>query len=258
MGRPVDILINNAGIMAAPLARSARGIESHLATNYLGHAQLVSLLAPALKAAGKARLISVTSTGHHWSPVIFDDLNFERRPYDKWQAYGQSKTADCLLAVKASAHLLSSGVDRAGCSSRADRFDQSGPLSHAGGSALAADQPGAAPITRQSISRQWRAGAATSIWAAPTAPVLEGAGTALSRRLPCGADPGRPQLFQRRHARGARSHRRRPPLGRSRTDCWACHCRYRPAECLQKLGFFSLALYYKQHIQECDARRMWP
>jgi NAD(P)-dependent dehydrogenase (short-subunit alcohol dehydrogenase family) len=132
LGRPVDILINNAGIMAAPLARSARGIESHLATNYLGHAQLVSLLAPALKAAGKARLISVTSTGHHWSPVIFDDLNFERRPYDKWQAYGGQ-------GFRASA--VQRG-DRAGCSSRADRFDQSGPLSHAGGSALAADQPG--------------------------------------------------------------------------------------------------------------------
>jgi NAD(P)-dependent dehydrogenase (short-subunit alcohol dehydrogenase family) len=174
LGRPVDILINNAGIMAAPLARSALGIESHLATNYLGHAQLVSLLAPALKAAGKARLISLSSTGHHWSPVIFDDLNFERRPYGKFQAYGQSKTGDCLLAVKASAHLLSQGVTvltvHPGLivSTNLGRYLTPEDLHW-----LQTNQGGAsnASIHFKSIE----SGAATSVWAA-TAEALEGAG----------------------------------------------------------------------------------
>jgi NAD(P)-dependent dehydrogenase (short-subunit alcohol dehydrogenase family) len=174
LNRPVDILINNAGIMAAPFALSALGVESHLATNYLGHAQLVSLLAPALKAAGKARLISLSSTGHHWSPVIFDDLNFERRPYGKFEAYGQSKTGDCLLAVKASAHLLSSGVTvltvHPGLivSTHLGRYltpeDLHWLQTHQGG-----DMNGS--IHFKSIE----SGAATSIWAA-TAEALEGAG----------------------------------------------------------------------------------
>jgi len=108
--RPVDILVNNAGIMACPLSRSALGIESQLATNYVGHALLSSLLAPALVKAGRARVVSLSSTGHHFSGVDFDDLNFERRPYHKWIAYGQSKTADSLLAVKLARALGSKGV----------------------------------------------------------------------------------------------------------------------------------------------------
>ena len=95
--RPLHLLINNAGIMAAPLARDARGYESHFATNHLGHFQLTVRLWPALTQG--ARIISLSSRGHHRSGVDFEDTMFERRPYDKWTAYGQSKTANVLFAV---------------------------------------------------------------------------------------------------------------------------------------------------------------
>lgn len=110
LGRPVDLLINNAGIMACPEGRDARGNESQLSTNYLGHALLTSLLAPSLVAANDARLISLSSVGHHWSPIDFDDVNFERRDYDQWRAYGQSKTANALLARKVADALGDVGV----------------------------------------------------------------------------------------------------------------------------------------------------
>jgi NAD(P)-dependent dehydrogenase (short-subunit alcohol dehydrogenase family) len=98
-GRPLNILVNNAGIMAAPLARDARGLESHLATNHVGHFQLTARLWPALRRANGARVVSLSSRGHRRAGVDFDDPNFERRPYDKWVAYGQSKTANALFAV---------------------------------------------------------------------------------------------------------------------------------------------------------------
>ena len=97
--RPLDILINNAGIMAPPLKRDARGYESQFATNHLGHFQLTARLWPALIRAGKARVISVSSTGISFGGVDFDDPNFERRMYDKWKAYGQAKTANALFSV---------------------------------------------------------------------------------------------------------------------------------------------------------------
>ena len=97
--RPLDILINNAGIMAPPLQRDARGYESQFATNHLGHFQLTARLWPALKRAGKARVVSVSSNGLSFGGVDFDDPNFARREYDKWKAYGQSKTANALFAV---------------------------------------------------------------------------------------------------------------------------------------------------------------
>jgi len=110
LDRPVDILVNNAGIMAAPKAYTAEGIESQLATNFVGHAQLTSRLAGALAAASGARLVSLTSSGHQISPVLFDDPNFERAHYEPFVAYGQSKTACALLAVKAARHLGGRGV----------------------------------------------------------------------------------------------------------------------------------------------------
>jgi NAD(P)-dependent dehydrogenase (short-subunit alcohol dehydrogenase family) len=98
-GRPLNILINNAGIMAPPLSRDARGIESQLATNHLGHFQLTARLWPALRKARGARVVALSSRGHAYSAFDFEDPNFERRPYDKWIAYGQSKTAIALFAL---------------------------------------------------------------------------------------------------------------------------------------------------------------
>ncbi len=97
-GRPLHLLIHSAGIMASPLTRDRRGYESQFATNHLGHFQLALRLLPALASAEGARVVALSSRGHRYSPVDFEDPNFERRPYDKWQAYGQSKTANALFA----------------------------------------------------------------------------------------------------------------------------------------------------------------
>ncbi|MEI9943484.1 MAG: SDR family NAD(P)-dependent oxidoreductase [Chitinophagaceae bacterium] len=99
-GRPLHLLINNAGIMWVPLRRDNRGIESQLATNYLAQFQLTAKLWTALKKADGARVINVSSFGHQMSPFNFDDPNFLQREYHTLQGYGQSKTACNLFAVE--------------------------------------------------------------------------------------------------------------------------------------------------------------
>ncbi|WP_080778559.1 SDR family NAD(P)-dependent oxidoreductase [Chryseobacterium phocaeense] len=98
-GRKLDLLINNAGIMWVPLRRDSRGIESQLATNYLGQFHLTAKLWPALKKANTARVISVSSYGHQMAPFDFEDPNFERREYQTLLGYGQSKTACNLFST---------------------------------------------------------------------------------------------------------------------------------------------------------------
>jgi NAD(P)-dependent dehydrogenase (short-subunit alcohol dehydrogenase family) len=85
--------------MATPLWRDARGYESQFATNHLGHFQLTARLWPTLVKAQGARVVSLTSGAHRRSPVMFDDVNFERTEYEKWLAYGQSKSATALFAL---------------------------------------------------------------------------------------------------------------------------------------------------------------
>lgn len=97
--RALHILINNAGVMAPPLTRDARGNELQFSANHLGHFQLTCRLWPALVAAEGARVIALSSYGHRRSGVDFHDPNFEKRSYDRWEAYGQSKTANALFAV---------------------------------------------------------------------------------------------------------------------------------------------------------------
>jgi NAD(P)-dependent dehydrogenase (short-subunit alcohol dehydrogenase family) len=109
-GRPLHMLVNNAGIMRAPLARDARGHESQLATNHLGHFQLTARLWPALLAAKGARVVSLSSRGHVRNGVDFEDPHFERRPYDGYVAYAQSKTANVLFAVALDARGRELGV----------------------------------------------------------------------------------------------------------------------------------------------------
>lgn len=99
-GRPLHLLVNAAGIMVPPLRRDARGYESQFSTNHLGHFQLTARLWPALKAANGARVVSVSSRGHRIAGVNFADPNYLTREYEKWQAYGQSKTANVLFAVE--------------------------------------------------------------------------------------------------------------------------------------------------------------
>lgn len=98
-GRALHALVNCAGIMAVPLVKDSRGFESQFATNHLGHFQLAMRLWPALRKAKGSRVVSVSSRAHQFSGIDFEDPFFDRRPYEKWKAYGQSKTANVLFAV---------------------------------------------------------------------------------------------------------------------------------------------------------------
>ncbi|RDC55288.1 SDR family NAD(P)-dependent oxidoreductase [Pedobacter chinensis] len=109
-GRPAHLLINNAGIMFVPLRRDSRGIESQLATNYLAVFQLTARLWKALKKANGARVINVSSLGHHFASFNFEDPNFEHREYETLQAYGQSKTAINLFSLELNNRAQSFGV----------------------------------------------------------------------------------------------------------------------------------------------------
>jgi NAD(P)-dependent dehydrogenase (short-subunit alcohol dehydrogenase family) len=99
-GRPLHMLINNAGIMWTPLQRDNRGYEAQFSTNHLGHFQLTAKLWEALKKTEGARVVTVSSSAHHYSPVLFDDVNYQTREYNKFEAYGQSKTANVLFTVE--------------------------------------------------------------------------------------------------------------------------------------------------------------
>ena len=108
---PLHILVNNAGIMAVPeLQRSPQGHELQFATNFLGHFALTLGLHESLLASGGARLVSVSSNGHLFSQVVFDDVDYLLRPYDPWSAYGQSKTACILLAVEVTRRWSAEGI----------------------------------------------------------------------------------------------------------------------------------------------------
>ena len=109
--RPLHILVNNAGIMALPeLERTREGWEMQFATNFMGHFALTTGLHGALAAAPGARIVSVSSSANLRSPVVVDDLHFDFRPYDPLAAYGQSKTADVLLAVEATRRWSGEGI----------------------------------------------------------------------------------------------------------------------------------------------------
>jgi NAD(P)-dependent dehydrogenase (short-subunit alcohol dehydrogenase family) len=109
-GNPLHILVNNAGVMATPLMRDSRGYELQFATNHLGHFQLTARLWEPLRRAVRARVISLSSVGHRRAPVDLDDPNFERRAYDRWEAYGQSKSANSLFAVELDRRARQQGV----------------------------------------------------------------------------------------------------------------------------------------------------
>ena len=102
-GKPLDILVNNAAIMACPLARTAQGWEAQFATNHLGHFALTTALLPALLQSaahtGDARVVCLSSAGHKIAGVDFDDIHYQRREYNKWNAYGQAKSANALMAL---------------------------------------------------------------------------------------------------------------------------------------------------------------
>jgi NAD(P)-dependent dehydrogenase (short-subunit alcohol dehydrogenase family) len=109
--KTLDILINNAAVMACPKDKTQEGFELQFGTNHLGHFALVHHLLPALIAAQGARVICLSSTGHFLSPVVFEDLNFQHREYDPWLSYGQAKTANSLTAVAIQARFANQGIE---------------------------------------------------------------------------------------------------------------------------------------------------
>jgi NAD(P)-dependent dehydrogenase (short-subunit alcohol dehydrogenase family) len=97
-GKPFDLVIANAGVMACPFGKTADGFETQFGTNHLGHFVLVNRIASLMKPG--SRLVNLSSAGHRYSDVDLDDPNFERTPYDPWAAYGRSKSANILFAVE--------------------------------------------------------------------------------------------------------------------------------------------------------------
>lgn len=109
-GKPLHVLVNNAGVMAGPLRRTADGFESQLGINHLGHFAFTTGLLSCLREAGDARVISLTSSAHRRSDIHYDDPNYHQRAYAPWQAYGQSKTANALFTVGFTARYGSAGL----------------------------------------------------------------------------------------------------------------------------------------------------
>ncbi|CAI6050736.1 oxidoreductase [Cohnella sp. JJ-181] len=176
-GEPLHILVNSAGIMASPLKRDSRGYESQFATNHLGHFQLVARLWPALRRANGARVVSVSSWGHHFSPIVFDDPHFDRRDYDRWGAYGQSKTANILFAAALDQRGKDHGV-RA-FSLHPGSIVGTGLEKHLSKEELQAsgviDENGEPVLDPAKNLKTVGQGAATSVWCA-TSPQLDGMG----------------------------------------------------------------------------------
>jgi NAD(P)-dependent dehydrogenase (short-subunit alcohol dehydrogenase family) len=167
-----DILINNAGIMACPLARSKDGFESQFATNHLGHMLLTCLLVPALKKGTDPRVVALSSIGHRRSPVVFEDINFETREYDKWDAYGQAKTANALFAVELNRRLAPSGIEAFSVHPGGIMTNLQRDMSHDEINAMGWLDEDGNPIEGFKTPA---GGAATAVWAA-TAPELKGRG----------------------------------------------------------------------------------
>ncbi|MEH1165906.1 SDR family NAD(P)-dependent oxidoreductase [Micromonospora sp. CPCC 205539] len=107
---PLHILVNNAGVSATPETRTREGWELQFATNHLGHFALATGLHRALAAADRARVVSLSSIAHVQAPMVFDDVNFRVRPYDRLLAYGESKTATALFAVEANRLWADDGI----------------------------------------------------------------------------------------------------------------------------------------------------
>ena len=165
----IDILVANAGIMACPLARTQAGCELQFGTNHIGHFLFINLLVPALRRSPAARVVVLSSAGHTAGGVDFDDPHFQRRPYDKWLAYGQAKTANILYAVALAARLQPFGITANAVHPGAIRTELGRHLTPDDIQAMLTRWKEAPALFYKTPSQ----GAATSVWAA-TAPSLAG------------------------------------------------------------------------------------
>ncbi|MEX3009358.1 oxidoreductase [Hoeflea sp. TYP-13] len=174
--RPLHILINNAGIMACPEARVGPGWESQFGVNHLGHMALTTALLPALRGAGGARVVALSSTAHIQGGIDWDDPHFQKRPYEKWTAYAQAKTANALFAIGLDERERANGI-------RAFSVHPGGiftPLQrHLPEEEMVAlgwkNADGSMPPAVAALFKTPEQGASTSVWAATSAQ-LEGNG----------------------------------------------------------------------------------
>ena len=169
-GRPFDVIICNAGVMATPFGKTADGFETQFGTNHLGHFVLVNRLAPLLRAG--SRVVNLSSAGHRFSDVDLEDPNFERTPYTPFGAYGRSKTANVLFAVEfdrrhKAAGIRATAVHPGGIQTELGRH-MTAEVRQQLTDQLAAAQPAGGPAFTWKTAPQ---GAATSVWAAAVAPV---------------------------------------------------------------------------------------
>jgi NAD(P)-dependent dehydrogenase (short-subunit alcohol dehydrogenase family) len=172
-GKPFDVVIANAGVMATPFGNTVDGFETQFGTNHLGHFVLVNRIAPLIRAGG--RLINLSSSGHRFSNVDLDDPNFERTPYDPFVAYGRSKTANILFAVAFDKRHRDRGVRAAavhpgGIQTELGRYVDPTRIQNM------IEQMNQQLAAEGKALFQWKTipqGAATSVWAAVVAPAEE-------------------------------------------------------------------------------------
>jgi len=169
----IDVLINNAGIMACPQASTVDGFELQFGTNHLGHFLLSVLLAPALVAGAPSRLVSLSSYGHTTCDVSLDDWNFERSTYHPFIAYGRAKTANALLAVGFQQRFGDRGVQAFSVHPGGIKTELGRHMTPETSAAVEARSAKIGGFSWKTIPQ----GAATSVWAA-TAPELNGHGGA--------------------------------------------------------------------------------
>lgn len=168
----IDLLINNAGVMACPFEHTADGFERQFGTNHLGHFALTAHLWPLIVAGSAKRIVNLSSRAHHMADVDLDDPNFERRAYDPWVSYGQAKTANVLFSVELERRYGPSGIHAYAVHPGGIETNLGRHLTDAMRAALMAR------VTKSDSGFAWKTipqGAATSCWAA-TAPELAGAG----------------------------------------------------------------------------------
>ncbi len=168
----IDILINNAGVMATPFSHTHDGFEMQIGTNHFGHFALTGELFPLIERGHLKRIVNLSSRGHHFAPVDFDDPFFERRAYDPWIAYGHSKTANVLFSVGLEQRYAVLGIHAYAVHPGGIQTNLGRHMTEEMREALMAR------VTSKDTGFQWKTipqGAATSCWAA-TADELEGKG----------------------------------------------------------------------------------
>lgn len=168
----INLLINNAGVMASPLMRTAQGFELQFGTNHVGHFLFTCLLAPALIAGAPARVVNLSSAGHKFANVNFEDPNYEQRQYDKWQAYGESKTANALFSVGLDQRLKDRGVRAYAVHPGVIMTKLSRHMGDGDFEALSSRTPTGQELVFKSVEQ----GAATSVWAATAADLAQQGG----------------------------------------------------------------------------------